>query len=117
GIAAHEDHWRAALEEIAPLDVPLARSSAAAADWQKHSLSLPKGLTREDAILRIARFAALSAGAEGDLAYRNAALSKLADAAPGHVAPWVPLRSNNVLHGLEMADEKCGFATDIGLRL
>lgn len=116
-LARHEDHWRAALGAAQLLGVPLASRSDAAPDWQSRALSLPGGLDRPEAARRVARWAALSAGREGHLAYRSKDLAALVAAAPGDIAPWAPLRSDDVVAGLAAAGAHQGIAADLGLRL
>ncbi|WP_113910739.1 MupA/Atu3671 family FMN-dependent luciferase-like monooxygenase [Roseovarius dicentrarchi] len=116
-LAPHEDHWRRVLADLAPLDVPLARRSGAAPDWQARDLEVPGGMTRSDQLAGICRWAERSAGVgPGDLAYAPAALNSRAGRAPGDIAPWVPVRSDASAASVAAAAAHHGFAADLALR-
>ncbi|MFC6686534.1 MupA/Atu3671 family FMN-dependent luciferase-like monooxygenase [Jhaorihella thermophila] len=89
--ARAEAHWRRALQRMQPVAVPLASAKADAADWQAVEL----GTSAADdaaAIAAVLAFALAGCGEEGgDIALTDAATMAAAQAAPGYVAPWVPM--------------------------
>ncbi|MFD0858023.1 MupA/Atu3671 family FMN-dependent luciferase-like monooxygenase [Roseovarius aquimarinus] len=116
-LAQHEDHWRAALGADAPIAAPLARAAGEAPRWELRDLAVPEGLARGEATARIARWAALSAGGEGYLAYAAPAIAAAHEAAPRDIAPWMPLASGRAPEALVDAEAHGAMAADLGLRL
>jgi len=129
--ARFEGFWAARLATLAPLDLPYAdRLTAAAA--RHETLALPKVPDRDTVVQSFALFLARLTGRSSfDLAFRDAALSSLADVAPvvaSLIAPRVPLRvaldpsSSTAAARTALAEEmdrvrkRVGFATDIAAR-
>jgi natural product biosynthesis luciferase-like monooxygenase protein len=89
-----EPHWRRALQSLRPVPVPLATRGTAPADWSAHKVALPAGLDEAGAIAAVLAFALAGCGEDtADLALSDAAITGAAQAAPGYVSRWVPLRA------------------------
>jgi hypothetical protein len=89
-----ERHWRDRLRRFEPAVLPEARGAAAAgASFARRPLALPAGLARERLLAAVGAFAARMSGkACVDLAYRDASVAQAAEAAPGYVSGWAPVR-------------------------
>ncbi|SEK91703.1 natural product biosynthesis luciferase-like monooxygenase domain-containing protein [Roseovarius nanhaiticus] len=108
-------HWRAIMETSEPIEVPLAMSPGAAPAWQARDMLMPETLDGSERLRRIYRWAALGAGGAGYIAYQSASQANLYDRAPHLVAPWVPLRGDDL--GTLGIATKGAMAADLGLRL
>ncbi|MFX0540190.1 MupA/Atu3671 family FMN-dependent luciferase-like monooxygenase [Roseovarius sp. S4756] len=117
----HEDRWRKALVASEPLDLPagltISNRAGGTADWKARELSWPEDASREELARRIARWARVTAGRDGYIAYQSTMLAEGANAAPGDIAEWVPLRSDDAVAELAHAEASPGMAADLGLRL
>ncbi|MDX2484295.1 MAG: LLM class flavin-dependent oxidoreductase [Pseudodonghicola sp.] len=91
----NERHWRRALCAMHPVSVPLASPLPAQGPetWEALRIATPDGISPERATLAVLVWALLSSGEEAaDLALSDPALIAAEAAAPGYVAPWVPLQ-------------------------
>jgi natural product biosynthesis luciferase-like monooxygenase protein len=89
-----EAHWRRVLQSLRPVPVPLAARSSAPAEWTARQITLPNGLDEAGAIAAALGFALAGCGDDAaDLALTDAAMTGAAQAAPGYVNRWVPIRA------------------------
>ncbi len=118
-LAREEDHWRARLAELQPIEVPLAAEPRAEADYLQVEIAVDPALDRAGRIAAIADWAVSGAGlSAGDIAYHSPALQTLVDL-EAYVMPWLPLRSGSaeeIAGQLAKLDARGGFARDIVLR-
>ncbi len=123
-----EAHWRKTLQDLHPVAVPLASpANSSGADWASFDLTLPGGVNQSDALTTVMVWALRSAGqGQADLAYCDASIAAAAQAAPGYVSPWVPLRisaserfdtaAKRLQSDLARIAGIGGFASDLALR-
>lgn len=99
-----EPFWRRRLRALDPAELPQTRTAADGA-LARRTLPLPAGLAGDRLLAAIGAWVARVGGKPSfDLAYRDAPLAARADAAPGYVAGWVPVRFEAEL------DEATSFA-------
>jgi natural product biosynthesis luciferase-like monooxygenase protein len=98
-----EPYWRRRLARLDPAELPQAR--AGAGPLARRPLNVPPVLSGDRLFAAIAAWAARTAGKPAlDLAYRDPAISAAAVAAPGYVAPWLPVRFESDGSFAEAAD-------------
>ena len=92
-----EAHWRKALTGLNPVVLPLAgRGKGETPDWASFDMTLPEGLGNPAALASVLAWALRSSGQDqADVAYCDDAISTAAQASPGYVSGWVPLRISN----------------------
>jgi len=111
-----EPYWRAALERMAPVSLPMIDMAAAAGNIEKQALKTPKTISAEHLQAALAHLGCrLGDTAEIDIAF---------DMGPrdaGYVNAWVPLRSDAQGTGLQdqikAAQDKGPFASDLLARV
>ncbi|RBW61609.1 peptide synthetase [Phaeobacter gallaeciensis] len=119
-----EPYWRKALTAMASLPLPLATLKQDGS-WSAQRISVPHGLSDEQALTAVLAFALRSSGEEyGDIAVSNATLQDAAKSK--HFSPWVPLQirsseplaalTDRALHHIVKADALGGFAMDLPSR-
>ncbi|MCF6233933.1 MAG: LLM class flavin-dependent oxidoreductase [Rhodobacteraceae bacterium] len=124
-MAKGEAHWRKALQNLNPVDLPLAtQNDGKSADWTRVEITLPQGADGVSAVATIAAWALRSSGQEqGDLGFCNQAIASAAAELPGYVAPWVPLKTHQsdrfsdtverFTQEIAKADKTAGYAADL----
>ncbi|MBI6630199.1 MupA/Atu3671 family FMN-dependent luciferase-like monooxygenase [Pontibaca salina] len=117
-----EPFWRAALAQIQPIEVPLARRADAEPEWASQNLTI--GAKGARALALIGALALRSSGAEaGDIALRDSRLAQEALDHSGIIAPWVPLHfsgdetldqtATRIQQALDKLEQQGGFAADL----
>ncbi|NSY40582.1 MupA/Atu3671 family FMN-dependent luciferase-like monooxygenase [Leisingera sp. ANG59] len=117
-----EDHWRRRLAAMQPVQVPLV-SGTCSSEYNRRDITLPGGLSEEQAAAGTLAFALLSSGAEtGDVALSVEGVEGL----PGLISSWVPLQAQRqdsvaslverTAQDIAMARKSGGFAEDLVAR-
>ena len=121
-LAPHQGVWRKRLARMESVQMPLAQSSGAAANWEMRYVDLPADMPQNTVLAVLAAWAVQGAGRQsGDIAYAHAALAKNPVA-----CPWVPVRfetgdtlataTARIAGELDKACQRIGFADDLALR-
>lgn len=123
-----EPFWRRALQIAQPVAVPLAGPAGQSPDdWSAIRVVVPDDLNDKDAMLSALIWALSGSGQDSaDIALSTPAITAAAQAAPGYVSDWVPLRVNdgdslNQTAGqlsqlLDGTGTQVGFTTDLPAR-
>jgi len=111
-----EPHWRAALERMAPVSLPMIDMGAAAGDIEKQALTLPKKGKPEQLHAALALLGCrLGDTAEIDIAF------DMGHRDAGYLNAWAPVRSDAHGTGLQdqikTAQDKGPFAADLMARV
>ncbi len=119
-----EPGWRRQLKQLHVLPCPLAKSAAGSA-WSAQRISMPFGISADDAAVAVLVWALGSSGeGYGDVGLTTPALQ--AAATSGFLSPWVPMRAASdtslgdlrtaLADQIAKAAEKGGFARDLPAR-
>jgi natural product biosynthesis luciferase-like monooxygenase protein len=119
-----EAHWRAALDQMQPVPVPLAGSATTTPDWGSRGIALPQSLNNAACVAAAMVWALRgSDGERVDVALSDAGIARAARDLPGYVQSWVPLHINGgetlaeatarLQQDVQHAEKLGGFACDL----